>query len=70
MKKFKVLILCLAAMLLMVSCSFKNAETAQNSMREVNSSAEDLKEESEASKKTSEELKTHEQSESIETHKW
>ncbi|WP_031479567.1 hypothetical protein [Maridesulfovibrio frigidus] len=70
MKKFKVVILCLAAMLLMAGCSFKNAETAQNSMRDVNHSAEDLREESEASKKTSEELKEHEQSESVETHKW
>ncbi len=70
MKKFKLLILCFAAMLLIASCSFKNAETAQNSMREVNHSAEDLREDSEASKKTSEELKKHEQSESVETHKW
>ncbi|MBI9112885.1 hypothetical protein [Maridesulfovibrio ferrireducens] len=70
MKKIKLIILCMATMLLLVSCGFKNADTARNSMRDVNSSAGELKNETESSQQCTEELKEKEKRDSIEEHKW
>ncbi|HAS90463.1 MAG TPA: hypothetical protein DCS48_14370 [Desulfovibrio sp.] len=71
MKKIKILLVCVIAVLTLGGCGgFKHADSAKQSMEGVHQSAGDLKDETQSSKDRTEEIKEEEGQDSTEGYKW
>ncbi|WP_421901205.1 hypothetical protein [Maridesulfovibrio sp.] len=70
MKKFKILLVCVVALLALSGCGFKQADSAKQSMEGVHQSAGDLKDETQSAKDRTEEIKQEESQDSTEGYQW
>lgn len=70
MKKIRIVIAVIVALIALGGCGFKHADSAKKSMEGVHQSAEDLKDETQSAKDRTEDLKEKESQDSTEGYQW